>query len=161
MSEEQANPCRPATPGPVLGKALVKGLCNNQHLQWEVSFELEPPALQRDDTQDADMWSETFHHLAARAIIRDFEQLAEREDDIELGEPPGLGIAVIPLAIQCPSHCPRTAPSLSKVLPTLQDPTSSSLVPHLLLKILSPIFKVPSTFQSPHGPYSDFPVTQG
>ncbi|CAH7440565.1 von Willebrand factor A domain-containing protein 5B1 [Phodopus roborovskii] len=84
-SEEQVSPCRPATPGPVLGKALVKGLCNNQHLQWEVSFELEPPALQRGDEQDADMWSETFHHLAARAIIRDFEQLAEREDEIELG----------------------------------------------------------------------------
>ncbi|KAK7803864.1 hypothetical protein U0070_021535 [Myodes glareolus] len=84
-SEEQVSPCRPATPGPVQGKALVKGLCDNQRLQWEVSFELEPPALQREDDQDADMWSETFHHLAARAIIRDFEQLAEREDEIELG----------------------------------------------------------------------------
>ncbi|XP_036035976.1 von Willebrand factor A domain-containing protein 5B1 isoform X2 [Onychomys torridus] len=83
--EEQVSPCRPDTPGPVLGKALVKGLCDNQRLQWEVSFELEPPALQRRDMQDADMWSETFHHLAARAIIRDFEQLAEREDEIELG----------------------------------------------------------------------------
>lgn len=89
-SEEQVSPCRPATPGPVQGKALVKGLCDNQRLQWEVSFELEPPALQREDEQDADMWSETFHHLAARAIIRDFEQLAEREDEIELGEHPGL-----------------------------------------------------------------------
>ncbi|XP_041911218.1 von Willebrand factor A domain-containing protein 5B1 [Arvicola amphibius] len=84
-SEEQVSPCRPATPGPVQGKALVKGLCDNQCLQWEVSFELEPPALQREEEQDADLWSETFHHLAARAIIRDFEQLAEREDEIELG----------------------------------------------------------------------------
>nr|XP_034358969.1 von Willebrand factor A domain-containing protein 5B1 isoform X2 [Arvicanthis niloticus] len=84
-SEEQANPCRTATPSPVLGKALVKGLCDNQRMQWEVSFELEPPALQRGDTPNADMWSETFHHLAARAIIREFEHLAEREDEIELG----------------------------------------------------------------------------
>ncbi|MEJ1282212.1 von Willebrand factor A domain containing 5B1 [Cricetulus griseus] len=84
-SEEQVSPCRPATPGPVLGKALVKGLCGSQCLQWEVSFELEPPALQRDNTQEEDMWSETFHHLAARAIIRDFEQLAQREGEIELG----------------------------------------------------------------------------
>ncbi|XP_031235070.1 von Willebrand factor A domain-containing protein 5B1 isoform X3 [Mastomys coucha] len=83
-SEEQANPCRTSTPSPVLGKALVKGLCDNQRMQWEVSFELEPPALQREDTQNADMWSETFHHLAARAIIREFEHLAEREE-IELG----------------------------------------------------------------------------
>lgn len=85
-SEEQANPCRTATPSPVLGKALVKGLCDNQRMQWEVSFELEPPALQRGDAPNADMWSETFHHLAARAIIREFEHLAEREDEIELGE---------------------------------------------------------------------------
>lgn len=68
---------------------MVKGLCDNQRLQWEVSFELQPPALQREAAQGADMWSETFHHLAARAIIRDFEQLAEREDEIELGERPG------------------------------------------------------------------------
>lgn len=95
-SEEQTNPCRTATPSPVLGKALVKGLCDNQRMQWEVSFELDPPALHRGNTQTADMWSETFHHLAARAIIREFEHLAER-DEIELGERPGLGIAVCSL----------------------------------------------------------------
>lgn len=130
--EEQVSPCRPATPGPVLGKALVKGLCDNQRLQWEVSFELEPPALQRRDAQDADMWSETFHHLAARAIIRDFEQLAEREDEIELGESPGLRKGryplpeASPLAAQCPTHCPSPGPFLSKAPPTPQDPPSSA-----------------------------------
>lgn len=114
-SEEQVSPCRPATPGPVQGKALVKGLCDNQRLQWEVSFELEPPALQREDEQDADMWSETFHHLAARAIIRDFEQLAEREDEIELGEHPGLRRGpyalpeASPLEARYPTHSPRPA----------------------------------------------------
>lgn len=114
-SEEQANPCRTATPSPVLGKALVKGLCANQRMQWEVSFELEPPALKRGDTQNADMWSETFHHLAARAIIREFEHLAEREE-IEPGEPPGPGWQDFPLAAQCLSHCPR--PAHSKAPPT-------------------------------------------
>lgn len=114
-SEEQVSPCRPATPGPVQGKALVKGLWDNQRLQWEVSFELEPPALQREDEQDADMWSETFHHLAARAIIRDFEQLAEREDEIELGEHPGLRRGpyslpeASPLEARYPTHSPRPA----------------------------------------------------
>nr|XP_012643125.1 von Willebrand factor A domain-containing protein 5B1 isoform X4 [Microcebus murinus] len=81
-AEEWASPGRPATPGPVLGKALVRGLRDSQPVQWEVSFELGPPGPER---RDADLWSETFHHLAARAIIRDFEQLAEREDDIEQG----------------------------------------------------------------------------
>ncbi|XP_045404482.1 von Willebrand factor A domain-containing protein 5B1 [Lemur catta] len=81
-AEEWASPGRPATPGPVLGKALVKGLRDSQRVQWEVSFELGPPGPER---RDGDLWSETFHHLAARAIIRDFEQLAEREGDIEHG----------------------------------------------------------------------------
>ncbi|XP_021524048.2 von Willebrand factor A domain-containing protein 5B1 isoform X3 [Aotus nancymaae] len=84
-SQERASPSRPATPGPVLGKALVKGLRDSQRLQWEVSFELGPPGLERSGARDADLWGETFHHLAARAIIRDFEQLAEREGEIELG----------------------------------------------------------------------------
>lgn len=97
--EEQA-PSRTATPSPVLGKVLVKGVCDNQQMQWEVSFELEPPALRKEDTQNDDMWGETFHHLAARAIIREFEHLAQCEDEIELGERPGLGIAVFPLAAQ-------------------------------------------------------------
>ncbi|KAB0380535.1 hypothetical protein FD755_008319 [Muntiacus reevesi] len=84
-SEERASPSRPATPGPVLGKAVVKGLRDSQHLQWEVSFELGPPGPERGGAQEPDLWSETFHHLAARAIIRDFEQLAEREGEIEQG----------------------------------------------------------------------------
>ncbi|XP_069893856.1 von Willebrand factor A domain-containing protein 5B1 isoform X2 [Dipodomys merriami] len=76
---------RPITPGPVLGKALVKGLRESQRMEWEVSFELGPPSPERGTARDTDLWSETFHHLAARAIIRDFEQLAEREDEIEQG----------------------------------------------------------------------------
>ncbi|XP_035583131.1 von Willebrand factor A domain-containing protein 5B1 isoform X4 [Zalophus californianus] len=84
-SEEQINPRRPSTPGPVLGKAVVKGLRDSQRLQWEVTFELGPPGPERGGAHDADLWSETFHHLAARAIIRDFEQLAEREGEIEPG----------------------------------------------------------------------------
>ncbi|KAM5321912.1 von Willebrand factor A domain-containing protein 5B1 isoform 2-T2 [Glossophaga mutica] len=83
--EEQTSTGRPATPDPVLGKAVVKGLRGSQLLQWEVSFELGPPGPERDGGGDADLWSETFHHLAARAIIRDFEQLAEREGEIEQG----------------------------------------------------------------------------
>ncbi|XP_006862418.1 PREDICTED: von Willebrand factor A domain-containing protein 5B1 [Chrysochloris asiatica] len=83
--EPPAESRSPTTPGPVVGKAVVKGLCDSQRLQWEVSFELGPPGREPDGLQDADLWSETFHHLAARAIIRDFEQLAERENEIEQG----------------------------------------------------------------------------
>ena len=85
-SEEQASPSRPATPGPVRGKAVVKGLRDSQRLQWEVSFELGPPGPEKGNAREADLWSETFHHLAARAIIRAFDQLAERAGDIAQGE---------------------------------------------------------------------------
>ncbi|XP_042808465.1 von Willebrand factor A domain-containing protein 5B1 isoform X1 [Panthera leo] len=84
-SEDRVSPSRPPTPAPVLGKAVVKGLRDSQRLQWEVSFELGPPGPERGGAHEADLWSETFHHLAARAIIRDFEQLAERENEIEQG----------------------------------------------------------------------------
>ncbi|KAI5946893.1 von Willebrand factor A domain-containing protein 5B1 [Manis javanica] len=84
-SEERVSPDRPATPRPVLGRAVVKGLRDSQSFQWEVSFELGTPGPERGGARDADLWNETFHQLAARAIIRDFEQLAEREGEIEHG----------------------------------------------------------------------------
>lgn len=108
-SDEQASTGRPATPDPVLGKAVVKGLRGSQLLQWEVSFELGPPGPERDGGGDADLWSETFHHLAARAIIRDFEQLAEREGEIEQGErwgPAPSSTASKPRPSQAPPKAP-------------------------------------------------------
>ncbi|NXP74833.1 VW5B1 protein, partial [Ramphastos sulfuratus] len=56
-------------------------------VQWEVTFDVHPlfqePQGQVDG--DTDLWSETFHHLAAKAVIRDLEQLAEKESEIEHG----------------------------------------------------------------------------
>ncbi|NXS59367.1 VW5B1 protein, partial [Brachypteracias leptosomus] len=56
-------------------------------LQWEVTFDICPLFRERDSQggSSSDLWSETFHHLAARAVIRDLEQLAERESEIEHG----------------------------------------------------------------------------
>lgn len=102
-SEKPTSPGRSTTPRPVLGKALVRGLRDSQHLQWEVSFELGPPGPARGSGRDNDLWSETFHHLAARAIIRDFEQLAEREGEIEQGERPD------PCHSRGSTQCPLTA----------------------------------------------------
>ncbi|KAM7030531.1 von Willebrand factor A domain-containing protein 5B1 isoform 2-T4 [Acridotheres tristis] len=70
-----------------LCKAVVKGLRNNEPVQWEVTFDIHPLFRERDSQEDGDtdLWSETFHHLAAKSLIQDFEQLAERECEIEHG----------------------------------------------------------------------------
>ncbi|NXS50812.1 VW5B1 protein, partial [Balaeniceps rex] len=56
-------------------------------VQWEVTFDIHPLFRERESQaeSDADLWSETFHHLAAKSVIRDFEQLAEKECEIEHG----------------------------------------------------------------------------
>ncbi|NWI33216.1 VW5B1 protein, partial [Sula dactylatra] len=56
-------------------------------MQWEVAFDIRPLFQERESQADcdADLWSETFHHLAAKSVIRDFEQLAEKECEIEHG----------------------------------------------------------------------------
>ncbi|XP_067992833.1 LOW QUALITY PROTEIN: von Willebrand factor A domain-containing protein 5B1-like, partial [Melanerpes formicivorus] len=68
-------------------KAVVKGLRNNEPVQWEVTFDIHPLFQERESQvdEDTDLWSETFHHLAAKSVIRDFEQLAEKECEIEHG----------------------------------------------------------------------------
>ncbi|NWX36650.1 VW5B1 protein, partial [Notiomystis cincta] len=56
-------------------------------VQWEVPFDIRPLFRERESQEDGDtdLWSETFHHLAAKSLIQDFEQLAERECEIEHG----------------------------------------------------------------------------
>ncbi|NWW85712.1 VW5B1 protein, partial [Rhynochetos jubatus] len=56
-------------------------------VQWEVTFDIRPLFRERESQADgdADLWSETFHHLAAKSVIRDFEQLTEKECEIEHG----------------------------------------------------------------------------
>ncbi|XP_064161735.1 von Willebrand factor A domain-containing protein 5B1-like isoform X1 [Anguilla rostrata] len=67
--------------------AVVTGLLCGKPTRWEVPFDLEPSRKwrERDERLQEDLWSETFHHLAARSIIHDFEQMAERECEIEHG----------------------------------------------------------------------------
>ncbi|XP_054190362.1 von Willebrand factor A domain-containing protein 5B1 isoform X4 [Homo sapiens] len=136
-SQERASPSRPATPAPVLGKALVKGLHDSQRLQWEVSFELGTPGPERGGAQDADLWSETFHHLAARAIIRDFEQLAEREGEIEQGSNRRYQVSALHTSKACNIISKYTAfvpvdVSKSRYLPTVVEYPNSGAALRML-----------------------------
>ncbi|XP_036386646.1 von Willebrand factor A domain-containing protein 5B1-like [Megalops cyprinoides] len=68
-------------------KAVITGLLCGKPVKWEVAFDLEPclRGREREEKVHEDLWNETFHHLAARSIIQDFEQMAEKECEIEHG----------------------------------------------------------------------------
>ncbi|GCC36386.1 hypothetical protein chiPu_0014880 [Chiloscyllium punctatum] len=66
-------------------KALISGLLCGEVIQWEVGFDLQSYLQHTANSNVEDLWSETIHHLAAKSIIRDFEQMAERECEIEYG----------------------------------------------------------------------------
>ncbi|XP_053545827.1 von Willebrand factor A domain-containing protein 5B1 [Bombina bombina] len=86
FSKEQSSKV-PAPQLQSMCKAVVRGLKSNQPVQWEITFDIQKLFRERESREDdeGDLWNETFHHLAAKSIIRDFEQLAERECEIEHG----------------------------------------------------------------------------
>lgn len=85
-------------------------------MQWEIAFDICPLFRERESQADgdADLWSETFHHLAAKSVIRDFEQLAEKECEIEHGN------AQLPASLQ--AGCGQTLPCLRGAFQQLQQP---------------------------------------
>ncbi|KAK1898749.1 von Willebrand factor A domain containing protein 5B1 [Dissostichus eleginoides] len=68
-------------------KAVVTGLLSGRPASWEVVFDIEPflSGREREEKVHEELWNETFHHLAGRSIIRDFENMADAESEIEHG----------------------------------------------------------------------------
>ncbi|XP_060750007.1 von Willebrand factor A domain-containing protein 5B1 [Tachysurus vachellii] len=68
-------------------KAVISGLLCGKPVKWEVCFDIDPylKGREREEKVHEDLWNETFHHLAARSIIQDFEQMANKECEIEHG----------------------------------------------------------------------------
>lgn len=69
-------------------KAVVSGLLCGKPMKWEMVFDIEPflNGREREEKVHEELWNETFHYLAGRSIIHDFEQMAEKECEIEHGE---------------------------------------------------------------------------
>uniref|UniRef100_A0A8D2QBM7 von Willebrand factor A domain containing 5B1 n=1 Tax=Zonotrichia albicollis TaxID=44394 RepID=A0A8D2QBM7_ZONAL len=118
-----------------LCRALVKGLRNNEPVQWEVTFDIHPLFRERESHEDADtdLWSETFHHLAAKALIQDLEQLAERECEIEHGSGRRFQLSAVHTSKACNIISKYTAfvpvdLSTSSYLPTLVQYTHTGNV---------------------------------
>ena len=72
--------------------AVVTGLLCGQPVRWEVVFDIKPylNGREREEKVHEDLWNETFHHLAGRSILRNFEHMAEKKSEIEHGEPDGV-----------------------------------------------------------------------
>uniref|UniRef100_A0A8C3N3J3 Uncharacterized protein n=1 Tax=Geospiza parvula TaxID=87175 RepID=A0A8C3N3J3_GEOPR len=109
-----------------LCRAVVKGLRNNEPVQWEVTFDVHPLFRERESQEDGDtdLWSETFHHLAAKSLIQDLEQLAERECEIEHGSGRRFQLSAVHTSKACNIISKYTAfvpvdLSTSSYLPTL------------------------------------------
>ncbi|XP_029975520.1 von Willebrand factor A domain-containing protein 5B1 [Salarias fasciatus] len=68
-------------------KAVVSGLLCGKPMKWEVAFDVEPflNGREKEEKVHEELWNETFHHLAGRSIIQDFEHMAEKECEIEHG----------------------------------------------------------------------------
>ncbi|XP_041858789.1 von Willebrand factor A domain-containing protein 5B1 [Melanotaenia boesemani] len=68
-------------------KAVVSGLLCGKPMKWEVAFDVDPflNGREREEKVHEELWNETFHHLAGRSILRDFEHMAEKECEIEHG----------------------------------------------------------------------------
>ncbi|NXP93098.1 VW5B1 protein, partial [Passerina amoena] len=95
-------------------------------VQWEVTFDIHPLFRERESQEDGDtdVWSETFHHLAAKSLIQDLEQLAERECEIEHGSGRRFQLSAVHTSKACNIISKYTAfvpvdLSTSSYLPTL------------------------------------------
>ncbi|KAM9750873.1 von Willebrand factor A domain-containing protein 5B1 [Menidia menidia] len=68
-------------------KAVVSGLLCGKPMKWEVVFDVNPflNGREREEKVHEELWNETFHHLAGHSIIQDFENMAEKECEIEHG----------------------------------------------------------------------------
>ncbi|KAM9344411.1 von Willebrand factor A domain-containing protein 5B1 [Pholidichthys leucotaenia] len=68
-------------------KVVVTGLLCGKPMKWEVVFDIEPflNGREREEKVHEELWNETFHHLAGRSIIQDFENMADKECEIEHG----------------------------------------------------------------------------
>lgn len=80
----------PGSAGQVKGdcKVVVSGLLCGKPVKWEVLFDIRPylSGREREEKVHEELWNETFHYLAGRSIIQDFEHMAEKEREIEHGE---------------------------------------------------------------------------
>nr|XP_057923102.1 von Willebrand factor A domain-containing protein 5B1 isoform X2 [Doryrhamphus excisus] len=87
-------------PPPGQCRSLIHGLLGGRPMSWEVTVNLSHlwvPEEQRE--RERESWEEIIHQLTARCVIRDFEKMAERENQT------GSAKRYRVKAIQTSKHC--------------------------------------------------------
>ncbi|XP_077370398.1 von Willebrand factor A domain-containing protein 5B1 isoform X2 [Festucalex cinctus] len=101
----------PDDPQPGQCRSLIHGLLGGRPVSWEVSVDLAhllipedrkaPAAEGRRSGRARQSWDEIVHQLTARSVIRDFEKMAERENQTGHGSAKRHRVK----AIQTSKHC--------------------------------------------------------
>ncbi|XP_076000849.1 von Willebrand factor A domain-containing protein 5B1 [Genypterus blacodes] len=109
----------PDDPPPGQCRSLIHGLLSGKPVSWEVTVDLghlwTPEAQEETDDWGSggggggggveggsgEQWEEIIHQLTARSVIRDFEKMAEKENDMEHGSAKRFRMK----AIQTSKHC--------------------------------------------------------
>ncbi|XP_041953237.1 von Willebrand factor A domain-containing protein 5B2 isoform X2 [Alosa sapidissima] len=123
-------------PQALQARSLIHGLLGGRPVSWEVAVDLSPLWAPPSPTPPAaDPWGEIVHQLAARSVIRDFENMSEKESDIEQGPMKRYRMKAIQTSKSCNIICMYTAftatdsssTSTSKGLKDAPQPLSSGV----------------------------------
>ncbi|CAK6952491.1 von Willebrand factor A domain-containing protein 5B1 [Scomber scombrus] len=108
----------PEDPAPGQCRSLIHGLLSGRPVSWEVSVDLEHlwiPEGQETTVAEGcgegggESWEEIIHQLTARSVIRDFEKMAEKENDIGHGSAKRYRMKAIQTSKHCNIICMYTA----------------------------------------------------
>uniref|UniRef100_W5K1S3 von Willebrand factor A domain containing 5B2 n=1 Tax=Astyanax mexicanus TaxID=7994 RepID=W5K1S3_ASTMX len=109
--------------GPAQCRSVIHGLLGSRPVSWEVSVDLS--VLWAPEVPTRGPWDEIIHQLTARSVIRDFENMAEKETDIEHGSSKRYRLKAIQTSKSCGIVCMYTAFTATDFSPnkTLSEPT--------------------------------------
>ncbi|XP_063049079.1 von Willebrand factor A domain-containing protein 5B1 [Engraulis encrasicolus] len=100
----------PDEPPALQARSLIHGLLGGRPVSWEVAVDLSPLwGPQAPPPATPDPWGEIVHQLAARSVIRDFENMAEKEADIEHGPAKRYRLKAIQTSKSCNIICMYTS----------------------------------------------------
>uniref|UniRef100_A0AAY5EQ80 VWFA domain-containing protein n=1 Tax=Electrophorus electricus TaxID=8005 RepID=A0AAY5EQ80_ELEEL len=87
-------------------RSVIHGMLGTRPVSWEVSVDLAP--LWDPEGLPSGPWDEIVHQLTAQSVIRDFENMAEKETDIEHGSSKRYRMKAIQTSKSCGIICMYT-----------------------------------------------------